>query len=95
MKVTKEELIVKMAESENGMTKAAARRMFELVIKTIEDTVAEGGTVNIIGFGSFSANETPARAGRNPATGETIKIAASKSPKFKAGKALKDRVNKK
>ena len=94
MKVTKEELIAKMAESENGMTKAAARRMFNLVIDTIEETVAEGGTVNIIGFGSFSANETPARAGRNPATGESIEIPATKRVKFHAGKAFKDAVNK-
>ena len=93
MKVTKEELIVKMAESENGMTKAAARRMFELVIKTIEETVAAGGPVNLIGVGSFSANETPARAGRNPATGESIEIPATKRVKFHAGKAFKDAVN--
>ena len=54
-----------------------------------------GGDVQLIGFGTFSVGERAARTGRNPKTGANITIAASKSPKFKAGKALKDRVNKK
>ena len=95
MKLTKEEIIVKMAESEKDMTKAAARRMFDLALKTIVETVAEGGSVNLIGFGSFSAAETAARAGRNPATGESIEIPATKRVRFHAGTAFKKAVNAK
>ena len=69
----------------------------EKVLKAFTDVVAEelknGGKVQLVGFGTFEVSERKAREGRNPSTGKTIKIEASKSPKFKAGKALKDMMN--
>lgn len=69
----------------------------EKVLKAFTDVVAEelknGGKVQLVGFGTFEVSERAAREGRNPLTGEAMKIAASKSPKFKAGKALKDMMN--
>ena len=69
----------------------------EKVMKAFTDVVAEelknGGKVQLVGFGTFEVSERAAREGRNPLTGETMQIAASKSPKFKAGKALKDMMN--
>ena len=66
-------------------------------LKAFTETVAEelknGEKIQLVGFGTFEVAERPAREGRNPRTGETMKIAASKSPKFKAGKALKDMLN--
>ena len=69
----------------------------EKALKAFTDVVAEelknGEKIQLVGFGTFEVAERPAREGRNPRTGETMKIAASKAPKFKAGKALKDMVN--
>lgn len=69
----------------------------EKALKAFTDVVAEelkkGEKIALVGFGTFEVAERAAREGRNPATGETIKIAASKTPKFKAGKALKDSIN--
>ena len=69
----------------------------EAAVKAVTDTIAAeliaGNKVQLVGFGTFEVSERPAREGRNPRTGETIKIAAAKNPKFKAGKALKDAVN--
>ena len=69
----------------------------EKVLKAFTDVVAEelknGGKVQLVGFGTFEVSERAAREGRDPLTGETMQIAASKSPKFKAGKALKDMMN--
>ena len=71
----------------------------EKALKAFTDVVAEelkkGEKVQLVGFGTFEVSERSARQGRNPQTGETIEIAASRTPKFKAGKALKDLVNKK
>ena len=68
-----------------------------MALKAFTETVAEelknGEKIQLVGFGTFEVAERPAREGRNPRTGETMKIAASKSPKFKAGKALKDSLN--
>ena len=58
------------------------------------EELAKGGKVQLVGFGNFEVSERPAREGRNPRTGETMTIAASKTPKFKPGKALKDEINK-
>ena len=73
-------------------------KMAEKALKAFTETVAEelknGEKIQLVGFGTFEVAERPAREGRNPRTGETMKIAASKTPKFKAGKALKDAVNK-
>ena len=91
--MNKTELIAAVAEQAELSKKDA-----EKAIKALTDAVAEelvkGGKVQLVGFGTFEVAERPAREGRNPRTGETMTIAATKTPKFKAGKALKDEVNK-
>ena len=89
--MTKKELVERMAE-ECDMTKAHAERALGVVVDTIFDTLKQGGEVAIAGFGAFSTSQRAAREARNPRTGETIKVAATRAPKFKAGKALKDAV---
>ena len=61
--------------------------------ETVEQELVKGEKIQLVGFGTFEISERPAREGRNPRTGESMKIAAAKTPKFKAGKALKDAVN--
>ncbi len=90
--MNKSELIEAMAEA-SDISKAAAGRALEGMIDAITEAMKNGETVSIVGFGTFVVRERAARAGRNPKTGETIQIAASKSPAFKAGKAFKDAVN--
>ncbi len=90
--MNKSELIDKVAEIAE-LNKASATRAVEAVFDGIAQALKQGDTVNLVGFGTFSVGERAARSGRNPRTGETITIAASKSPKFKAGKGLKDAVN--
>ncbi|MCW9088775.1 MAG: HU family DNA-binding protein [Gammaproteobacteria bacterium] len=75
------------------ISKAAAGRALDSMIDSVSGALKQGDTVNLIGFGTFMVRERAARTGRNPRTGESIKIAASKNPSFKAGKALKDAVN--
>ena len=90
--MNKTELIAAVAEKAEISKKDA-----EKAIKAFTDAVAEelvkGGKVQLDGFGTFEVAERAAREGRNPKSGETMTIAASKTPKFKAGKALKDQVN--
>ena len=90
-KMKKSELIEAVA-AKTELTKAAAGRAVEMVLDTIAETVAKGDTVSVIGFGSFEARKRAARTGKNPQTGEVLKIAATTVPAFKAGKAFKDRV---
>jgi DNA-binding protein HU-beta len=90
--VNKSELIDKVAEVAE-LNKASATRAVEAVFDGIAQALKQGETVNLVGFGTFSVGARAARSGRNPRTGETITIAASKTPKFKAGKGLKDAVN--
>ncbi|HET9123033.1 MAG TPA: HU family DNA-binding protein [Acidiferrobacteraceae bacterium] len=90
--MNKSELIDKVAE-EADLSKASAARAVEATLGNITAALREGDTVNLVGFGTFSVGARPERNGRNPRTGETIVIAASKNPRFKAGKALKDAVN--
>jgi len=90
--MNKSELIEAMADA-SEISKAAAGRALEGMIDAITSAMQNGETVSIVGFGTFVVRERAARAGRNPKTGETIQIAASKSPAFKAGKAFKDAVN--
>ena len=81
------------AISENAsLTKKDATAALDATLKAITDSLANGEDVALTGFGSFTVKERAAREGRNPATGETMTIAASKVPAFKAGKALKDAV---
>lgn len=90
--MNKAELIDKVAQSAE-LNKASATRVVEAMFDSITNALRQGDTVNIVGFGTFSVSQRAARTGRNPRTGETINIAASKTPKFKAGKGLKDAVN--
>ena len=75
------------------VSKAEAARVVDAVIDSITRALKKGDTVTLVGFGTFQVRERAARSGRNPKTGETIKIDASKNPAFKAGKALKDAVH--
>lgn len=90
--MNKTELVEAMADAAD-ISKAAAGRALDGMVDAIAKAVKSGDTVSVIGFGTFSLRERAARSGRNPKTGETIQIAASKSPGFKAGKAFKDAVN--
>jgi DNA-binding protein HU-beta len=90
--MNKTELIDAMADSAD-ISKAAAGRAFDAAVAAITEALKNGDQVSLIGFGTFKISERAARTGRNPQTGETIQIKASKSPSFKAGKALKDAVN--
>jgi len=90
--MNKTELVDAMADSAD-ISKAAAGRALEGMVEAITGALAKGDQVSIIGFGSFSVRERAARTGRNPQTGKTIQIKASKNAAFKAGKALKDAVN--
>lgn len=89
--MNKSELIEAMADAAD-ISKAAATRALDALTDSIAVTLKEGGTVSLIGFGTFSVKERAARTGRNPQTGATIEIKASKTPSFKSGKALKDAV---
>ncbi|MEJ1298381.1 MAG: HU family DNA-binding protein [Candidatus Sedimenticola sp. (ex Thyasira tokunagai)] len=90
--MNKTELIDAMADAAD-ISKAAAGRALDGLIGGITEALKNGDQVSVIGFGSFSVRERAARTGRNPQTGATIQIKASKNPAFKAGKALKDAVN--
>ena len=90
--MNKTELIEHIAGSAD-ISKAAATRALDAVIDAVKTTLKKSGTVTLVGFGTFSVGERAARTGRNPRTGEAIKIKAAKVPKFKPGKALKDAVN--
>ena len=86
--MTKAELIDSVAAGAK-ISKAAAAKAVNTFTATIAKSLKKGKKVTLVGFGTFSVTKRKARKGRNPRTGETIKIAASKSPKFSAGKALK------
>ena len=90
--MNKKELVKAIAEKLETTQKAAAEQL-DAVLDVITAAMVAGEDVKISGFGTFSVTERAAREGRNPQTGETIQIAASKAPKFKAAKALKDAVN--
>ncbi|UXI69616.1 HU family DNA-binding protein [Tahibacter amnicola] len=75
------------------LTKADAARAVDAVVEVVKKALKKGDTVALVGFGTFSVRKRAARTGRNPQTGQTIKIKASKNPAFKAGKALKDALN--
>ena len=91
--MNKTELVKKVAE-ENELSQKKAAEVVESVLNTIEDSVAAGDPVALLGFGTFSVKHRDAREGRNPATGEAMKFEASDTPVFKAGKAFKEKVNK-
>lgn len=90
--MNKSELIERIA-SEADLSKAEAERALNATTDTIQKALKKGDTVQLIGFGSFSVVKRSARQGRNPQTGESIKIKASKGPKFTPGKSFKDAIN--
>ena len=90
--MNKSELIDQIAKSA-GISKAAAGRSLDATTDAITKALKKANLVTLIGFGSFYVGKREARNGRNPRTGATIKIKAANSPKFRAGKALKDAVN--
>jgi len=90
--MNKSELVDAIADA-SGLSKADSGRAVDALVKSVTKALKKGDTVSLVGFGTFSVRKRAARTGRNPRTGETIKIKASKNPAFKAGKALKDAVN--
>lgn len=85
--------LTKSLQAETNMSQADARKAVDHVINAITEAAMKGDEVSLPGFGKFKVKESPARDGRNPATGEAIKIKASKKLSFAAAKALKDRLN--
>jgi|TARA_B100000686_G_scaffold70757_1_gene76566 DNA-binding protein HU-beta len=79
--------------NEAGISKAAAGRAIDSILGNITKSLKKGESVSLVGFGTFKISNRSARVGRNPRTGEEIKIKASKSPRFSAGKGLKEAVN--
>ena len=84
--------LVGLVSEKAGISKKESEAALTAIIEGITDTLAKGGKVQLVGFGTFETRHRQAREGRNPSTGEAIKIAASKVPAFKAGKALKEMV---
>ena len=90
--MNKTELIAAIAEQAE-ISKRDAEKALKAFVDVVTEQLKEGEKVQLVGFGTFEVSERAAREGRNPQTGKTMKIAACKAPKFKAGKALKDAVN--
>ena len=90
--MNKTELIAAIAEQAE-ISKKDAEKALKAFVDVVTEKLKEGEKVQLVGFGTFEVSERAAREGRNPQTGKTMKIAACKAPKFKAGKALKDAVN--
>ena len=91
--MNKGELVAALA-AKAELSKKDSEAALNAMIDVISETMAKGEKVQLIGFGTFEAKKRPARTARNPRTGEEVKIAACNAPSFKAGKALKDKVNK-
>jgi len=91
--VNKAELISVMAEK-SGLTKKDTEKALNAFMEAVEEALVNGDKVQLVGFGTFEVRERSARKGRNPQTGEEIDIPAASVPAFKAGKALKDSINK-
>ena len=92
--MNKAELVAAMAEK-TELSKKDAEKALKAFTDVVATELTKGEKIQLVGFGTFEVVDRPAREGRNPKTGATMKIPASKAPKFKAGKALKDSVNKK
>jgi len=90
--MNKSELIAHIAVNAD-ISKASAARALDAAVEAVQQSLKTGESVSLVGFGTFSVTERAARNGRNPRTGELLKIAASKTPKFTPGKALKDALN--
>jgi DNA-binding protein HU-beta len=92
--MNKLELVAEIA-SISGLTKVDSDKALNAFLKTVEETLKKGDEVRLVGFGNFSTSKRKEVMGKNPRTGEALKIPASIQPKFKAGKALKDAINNK
>lgn len=90
--MNKAELVAAIAEK-SELSKKDAEKALKAFTEVVTEELKKGNKIQLVGFGTFEVAERPARDGRNPLTGKAMKIPASKSPKFKAGKALKDTVN--
>ena len=90
--MNKTELVAAVAEQAD-ISKKDAEKVLKAFVDVVTEEMKKGEKVQLVGFGTFEVSERAAREGRNPQTGKTMKIAASKAPKFKAGKALKDSLN--
>ena len=90
--MNKTELIAAVAEKAE-ISKKDAEKAVKAFTDVVSEELVNGGKIQLVGFGTFEVSERPAREGRNPRTGETMTIAATKTPKYKVGKALKDMVN--
>ncbi len=90
--MNKTELVAAMAEQAE-LSKKASEKALKAFIDVVTEELKKGEKIQLVGFGTFEVTERAAREGRNPLTGEKMQIKASKAPKFKAGKALKDAVN--
>ena len=90
--MNKTELIAAVA-GKAEISKKDSEKVLKAFVDVVTEELVKGDKVQLVGFGTFEVSERPAREGRNPQTGETMTIAASKAPKFKAGKALKDAIN--
>ncbi len=93
MKLMKKSEIIALIAENTELSKADVERVYNATFDLFKDELAKGNKISVSGFGTFDISERAEREGRNPQTGETIKIAASKSVKFKAGKELKEKVN--
>jgi DNA-binding protein HU-beta len=90
--MNKTELVAAMAK-ETELSKKDVEAVLKSFVDVVTAELKKGGKIQLVGFGTFEVSERAEREGRNPQTGETMKISASKAPKFKAGKALKDAIN--
>ena len=90
--MNKSDLVQSVADN-SGLSKTDSAKAVDAVFDCITESLQGGGDVRVVGFGTFSVSRRAASTGRNPQTGETIQIAASNQPRFKAGKALKDALN--
>ena len=90
--MNKAELVAAMAEK-TELSKKDAEKALKAFTEVVAETLKKGDKIQLVGFGTFEVSKRAAREGRNPQTGKTMSIPASKAPKFKAGKALKDSIN--
>lgn len=93
--MTKSELVAKLAGLNPQLYLRDVETIVDTIIDQMSDALVRGDRVELRGFGAFSVKEREARMGRNPRTGETVKVAAKRTPAFKAGKALRDKLNQK
>ncbi len=89
----KSELVARLAKAHPDLQRAAVERAVAAVLDAVTDALADGGRVELRGFGAFSVRHRPARAGRNPRTGATVQVPAKAAPFFRSGKELRARLN--